>query len=529
MLLRTKRTKIALVFRVICVLGITVTYLLIGAFSRTAGSSNILQAKDDGAAEHGSGRHLMAAMEGVNCTPPAVNEFPSDGLTREQRQQGWAVIHAIIACYCFTLLAIVCDDYFVPAVKKLCDGLHLAEDVAGATFMAIASSSPELFINCVGTFITEGDLGVGTIVGSAVFNVLAVPACCGLFSNMVLQLDWWPVTRDSMMYGIAVLMLIFVLQDEKVWWYEAMMLVGAYIFYIIAMYFNQSISRFAHRCVRGCCCSSTKPRYTELSEHSPLLGQDAEKPKSTGVANGHCQSNGHGAVEPNHLLDVELTLKDCEELEESTEIWAWPSEMTFWKQAFWIVTWPISFLLFCTIPDCRKYPRLYPLTFFMCILWIGSTSYMTAWLITILGDTINIPDSVMGLTFLAAGTSVPEAVSSVIVTNQGHGSMGVSNSIGSNTFDILLCLGLPWLIKSWHFPKIAGEHYVNINSSGLTYSAISLFSTLIMLYSSFACNRFKLDWKVGLTCLLMYIAFLSFASVIELNVFFPVNLPTCDR
>lgn len=37
----------------------------------------------------------------------------------------------------------------------------------------------------------------------------------------------------------------------------------------------------------------------------------------------------------------------------------------------------------------------------------------------ILGDTLDIPDSVMGLTFLAAGTSVPEGVSSVIVTNQG--------------------------------------------------------------------------------------------------------------
>lgn len=61
----------------------------------------------------------------------------------------------------------------------------MKEDVAGATFMATASSSPELFINCVGTFVTEGDLGVGTVVGSAVFNILAVPACCGLFSNMV--------------------------------------------------------------------------------------------------------------------------------------------------------------------------------------------------------------------------------------------------------------------------------------------------------------------------------------------------------
>jgi len=51
--------------------------------------------------------------------------------------------------------------------------------------MAAASSSPELFINVIGTFITEGDLGVGTIVGSAVFNILAVPACCAIFANEV--------------------------------------------------------------------------------------------------------------------------------------------------------------------------------------------------------------------------------------------------------------------------------------------------------------------------------------------------------
>lgn len=38
---------------------------------------------------------------------------------------------------------------------------------------------------------------------------------------------------------------------------------------------------------------------------------------------------------------------------------------------------------------------------------------------SLLGDTLNIPDSVMGITFLAAGTSVPEAVSSVIVAKQG--------------------------------------------------------------------------------------------------------------
>lgn len=56
-----------------------------------------------------------------------------------------------------------------------------------ATFMAGATSSPELFVNVIGTFITEGDIGIGTIVGSAVFNILAVAACCGIGAGMVIM------------------------------------------------------------------------------------------------------------------------------------------------------------------------------------------------------------------------------------------------------------------------------------------------------------------------------------------------------
>jgi Ca2+/Na+ antiporter len=69
----------------------------------------------------------------------------------------------------------------------------MSNDVAGATFMAAATSAPELFVNVIGTFITEGDIGVGTIVGSAVFNILAVAACCGIGAGIVstdlLQVD----------------------------------------------------------------------------------------------------------------------------------------------------------------------------------------------------------------------------------------------------------------------------------------------------------------------------------------------------
>ena len=70
-------------------------------------------------------------------------------------------------------------------------------------------------------------------------------------------------------------------------------------------------------------------------------------------------------------------------------------------------------------------------------------------------------DSVMNLTILSAGTSIPEAVSSVIMTSRGYGSMGISNSIGSNIFNILLCLGLPWLIKTLINPTNPGQPWVS--------------------------------------------------------------------
>lgn len=99
--------------------------------------------------------------------------------------------------------------------------------------MAMATSSPELFINCVSTFITEGDIGVETIVGSAVFNILAVPACCGLTTRAAFQLDRRSISRDCFFYGCAVIALIAVIYDNVIMWYEAAGLVAAYGVYLI--------------------------------------------------------------------------------------------------------------------------------------------------------------------------------------------------------------------------------------------------------------------------------------------------------
>ncbi|XP_061704115.1 sodium/potassium/calcium exchanger 3-like isoform X1 [Cydia pomonella] len=532
MLIRTRQVRkfrVAIIIRVVLFFGLPSCYFLARNVTSTSPELSIKQFRvTSGSISSYSSRHLLAVAEPQkNCTPAAILEFPPDGFTRPQRQHGFIVIHCVLAIYCFLLLGAVCEQYFVPAIEIICERLEMEEDVAGATFMAAASSSPELFINCVGTFVTEGDLGVGAVVGSAVFNVLAVPACCGFIAGKAIELDWWSVSRDCLMYAVAVVALILTLLDDKVLWYEALMLVLMYTFYILAMAFNERLGSF----VRSGCFYLNKPKM--YSEITPLLAKGTEKSYSVVTDN----NNNHNSFNKiNHRLDLENSIEmarrhnSSDSESNSSAIWPWPGEKSSrWRKALWVLTWPISLLLWLSVPDCRHRRSLYPLTFLMCIVWIGGVSYLVAWIITIIGDTLDVPDSITGLTILAAGTSLPEAVSSVLVTNQGHGTMGISNTIGSNTFDILLCLGLPWLVKSLFYPASPKNHWVAINSSGLSYSAISLLSTLFALYGSLALNKFRLDCRVGVACAALYLGYLALAALIELNVFFPVNLPVCPH
>jgi Ca2+/Na+ antiporter len=63
-----------------------------------------------------------------------------------------------------------------------------------------------------------------------------------------------------------------------------------------------------------------------------------------------------------------------------------------------------------------------------------------------LGHAWHINDAIMGLTASAAGTAIPNYIASHVTATQGLSNMAISNAIGSNTFNILICLGLPWVI-----------------------------------------------------------------------------------
>jgi sodium/potassium/calcium exchanger 2 len=147
--------------------------------------------------------------------------------------------------YMFVAIAILCDEFFVPALEEIASEnyLNLSMDVAGATLMAAGGSAPELCTSLIGTF-QKSEVGFGTIVGSAVFNVLFVIGMCAIFSKDVLELTWWPLFRDCMYYALVLSVLAFfcgVSSPNEIEVWEASILFALYIGYVVFMKFNEKV------------------------------------------------------------------------------------------------------------------------------------------------------------------------------------------------------------------------------------------------------------------------------------------------
>ncbi|XP_014853050.1 PREDICTED: sodium/potassium/calcium exchanger 1-like isoform X4 [Poecilia mexicana] len=585
--------------------------------------------------------------------PQSQGDYPEDIFSVEQRRQGWVVLHIIGMIYMFVALAIVCDEFFVPALEVIAAKLEISDDVAGATFMAAGGSAPELFTSLIGVFISHSNVGIGTIVGSAVFNILFVIGMCAIFSREMLHLTWWPLFRDVTFYILDLIMLIVFFLDNVIWWWESVLLVLSYMSYVVFMKFNSQIeqtfksqlskhvsivkvwstaepekdseapppaaaaplpppadsqktenkpkpeaapaapgspqhnnlqpetqedkARLRVRPVlqRGGSSASlhntslrstifqlmihtldplgeeaghkqksesiasagtpggaaaqpstSQPPAEETPQKTSEKAEESKAAESAGETGGSQDSAGEDGAEEDGGEDESGDSSESEEEEEDDEnkeaeeeekeeeseplSLEWPDRPR--KQATYLFLLPIVFPLWLTLPDVRNPAsrRFFIITFIGSIFWIGIFSYLMVWWAHQVGETIGISEEIMGLTILAAGTSIPDLITSVIVARKGLGDMAVSSSVGSNIFDITVGLPVPWLI----FTAIYGKP-VAVSSNGLFCAIVLLFLMLLFVIISIAACRWKMSKKLGVTMFVLYFVFLILSVLLE--------------
>uniref|UniRef100_A0A8C5D0R2 Sodium/potassium/calcium exchanger 1 n=1 Tax=Gadus morhua TaxID=8049 RepID=A0A8C5D0R2_GADMO len=462
--------------------------------------------------------------------PPMMGEYPPDIFTVEDRRRGWVLLHIFGMMYMFVSLAVVCDEFFVPALGVITDQLAISDDVAGATFMAAGGSAPELFTSLIGVFIAHSNVGIGTIVGSAVFNILFVIGMCALVSKEMLHLTWWPLFRDVSFYILGLFLLIIFFLDNFIMWWESATLLAGYTLYVCFMKYNVELERafksqlHKHKNIvqilavkepdklrpslqRGGSSASLhnstmRNSIFQLMIHTlDPLGQGKFKEKTETLSNvvrGFKQSKTKGkSLHDLSESEVSEEEEEEEEMEEPLSL-EWPDNRR--KQATFLFLLPIVFPLWLTIPDVRDPVSPCAEKYF---------DYLSA--DSAVGETIGISEEIMGLTILAAGTSIPDLITSVIVARKGLGDMAVSSSVGSNIFDITVGLPIPWLLYS----ITHGFVPVKVSSNGLFCAIILLFLMLLFVIISIACCNWKMNKTLGATMFLLYLVFLVLSVMLE--------------
>ena len=259
----------------------------------------------------------------------------------------WLLVYILALFTSFYLIAQISDRYFVVSLDKIAEKFNMSHDMSGATLMAIGSSAPELFVAII-ALLREGgheEIGVGTIVGSALFNLLVIIGASVIVKDAKLQ--WQPMVRDLLFYSIAIFTLYVVFVDSIITPLESLVLISMYGGYLLAVIYWRKIFKF----------------------------------------------------------------ESSDEIEEEEE----EEEKTGWRAIFI----PLDFVLEKIFPP-KKY---FMLTFAFSILFIAVLCWVLVESAIGVSHILGIPEVIIALVVLAAGTSIPDMISSVIVAKQGRGGM----------------------------------------------------------------------------------------------------------
>lgn len=90
-----------------------------------------------------------------------------------------------------------------------------------------------------------------------------------------------------------------------------------------------------------------------------------------------------------------------------------------------------------------------------------------------LASRLGVSQAIIGLTIVAAGTSLPELATSVVAARKGKSDLAIGNVVGSNIFNIFLVAGLSGTVRPLQFGSIGNIDLLTLTLSSLLFLAMA--------------------------------------------------------
>ena len=296
-----------------------------------------------------------------------------------------------------TALVLWGADKFTDGACGVARRWNVSELMIGLTIVAMGTSLPELIVSLFSSIRGSGDMSVGNIVGSNIFNTLVIIGA----SAMAMKIAVTRVTlyRDvSLSFGVAVVLFLMG-RDGELSRVEGVLLLGVFAIFLYNLFVAER---------------KNKKNQTEAPE----------QPKD---------------IEP---------------------------------------VWKLLLLLVIGVASLVGGGQL---------LVNNAAELARSW---------GVSESVIGLTILAGGTSLPELATSVVAARKGSNDLALGNALGSNIFNITLVLGLCNVISPMHIPLISTTDWAFLIGSNVVLSVCAF-------------TRMRLCRIEGFVLLLCYAAYLT--------------------
>lgn len=122
---------------------------------------------------------------------------------------------------------------------------------------------------------------------------------------------------------------------------------------------------------------------------------------------------------------------------------------------------------------------------------------------TLIAQALGVPESVIALTFVALGTSLPELVTAITSLMKGHGALSLGNVIGANLFNLVLVNGVSVTLAPFSVPQSS----MLFGHNASLVLEIPVMFTVMLLMTVPALIRGRLSRIQGIVLLLMYAGF----------------------
>ncbi|MFH1781422.1 MAG: hypothetical protein ABH835_02300, partial [Patescibacteria group bacterium] len=254
------------------------------------------------------------------------------------------------------------------------------------------------------------------------------------------KLKWQPVVRDMAFYAIAIVLLMIAFQDGMIAISEAGLFLVVYIVYLTVLIFWKKFFPYKQEDV--------------IEEVDEELDKEAGEKCNEGIFNK-------------------------------------------------IICF-VNKIIGSVFPDPEKKKANVPWAFGLSLVAIAGISWILVDTAVRMAGILHVSDSIIALTVLALGTSVPDLIDTLIIAKKGRGDMAISSAIGSNIFDILLAFGLPWLI----YTMIKGN--LVVSAENLNSSIFLLLATVVVLFFLLLIRKWQAGRKAGIFLIGLYFVYIAY-------------------